>query len=31
MTSATRALKTLSAPILKRAALESFIKLDPRV
>ncbi|HMA89845.1 MAG TPA: HAD-IC family P-type ATPase, partial [Burkholderiales bacterium] len=31
MASATHALKTLSAPILKRAVLESFIKLDPRV
>jgi len=31
MTSATHALKTMSAPILKRAVLESFIKLDPRV
>jgi K+-transporting ATPase ATPase B chain len=29
--SATHAQKTLSAPILKRAVLESFIKLDPRV
>jgi len=31
MTSPTHALKTLSAPILQRAALESFVKLDPRV
>jgi K+-transporting ATPase ATPase B chain len=31
MASPTHALKTLSAPILQRAALESFVKLDPRV
>ncbi len=31
MTSPTHALKTMSAPILQRAALESFVKLDPRV
>ena len=31
MTSPTHALKTFSAPILKRAALDSFVKLDPRV
>jgi potassium-transporting ATPase ATP-binding subunit len=31
MTSPTHALKTLSGPILQRAALESFAKLDPRV
>jgi K+-transporting ATPase ATPase B chain len=31
MATVAHAIKTLSAPILKRAALESFIKLDPRV
>ena len=31
MATPTQAIKTLSAPILTRAALESFIKLDPRV
>ena len=31
MTSPTHALKTFSAPILKRAVLDSFAKLDPRV
>jgi len=31
MTSPSHALKTLSAPILQRAALDSFAKLDPRV
>jgi len=31
MTSPTHAVKTMSAPILQRAALESFVKLDPRV
>jgi len=31
MTTVTHAIKALSAPILKRAALESFIKLNPRV
>jgi K+-transporting ATPase ATPase B chain len=31
MASPTHALKTMSAPILQRAALESFVKLDPRV
>jgi len=31
MTSTTQAVKTMSAPILQRAALESFVKLDPRV
>jgi K+-transporting ATPase ATPase B chain len=31
MASATHAPKTLSTPILKRAVLESFVKLDPRV
>jgi len=31
MTSPTHALKTMSAPILQRATLESFAKLDPRV
>ncbi len=30
MTTVSHAIKTLSAPILQRAALESFIKLDPR-
>ena len=31
MATPTQAIKTLSAPILTRAALESFTKLDPRV
>jgi len=30
MSTTTQPIKTLSAPILRRAALESFIKLDPR-
>ena len=30
MTTETAALKTMSAPILRRAALDSFVKLDPR-
>ncbi|HUO88886.1 MAG TPA: potassium-transporting ATPase subunit KdpB [Rhizomicrobium sp.] len=31
MSTVTHAIKTMSAPILRRAALESFVKLSPRV